>query len=165
MGETKSKSGPERVRAALAALGIAAEVRELPSSTRTAQAAADSVGCELGEIAKSLIFRGRDSDRAILAIASGANRVDVEALGRLAGEPLGKADAEFVRRATGYAIGGVPPVGFPSPIPTFLDEDLFRYSKIWAAAGSPFALFEVSPEELERASRGKRAEFKETSGS
>lgn len=154
-------SGPERLRQAIAESGIAAEVRELPTSTRTAQAAADTVGCTVAEIAKSLVFRGSASGRAVLAIMSGANRVAVGKLSALAGEELGKADADFVRGATGYAIGGVPPFGFPSPLLTFLDEDLFQYPKVWAAAGSPFAVFEVTPADLERASAARRADLKE----
>jgi prolyl-tRNA editing enzyme YbaK/EbsC (Cys-tRNA(Pro) deacylase) len=154
-------SGPDRLRQALAASGIAAEVRELPTSTRTAQAAADTVGCTVAEIAKSLVFRGSASGRAVLAIMSGSNRVDSAKLSALAGETLAKADADFVRSATGYAIGGVPPFGFPRPLLTFLDEDLFQYPKVWAAAGSPFAVFEVTPADLERASAAQRGDLKE----
>lgn len=156
-----ARSGPERVREALSKHGIAAVVQELPESTRTAPDAAAAVGCPVAEIAKSLVFRGRDSGRPVLAVVSGANRVDLDKLGALAGEALGKADADFVRGETGYAIGGVPPLGFASPIPTFLDEDLFRHDGVWAAAGSPFALFRVAPETLRAATAGRRADLKE----
>lgn len=143
-----SPSGPERVRSAAVALGLDLEVRELAESTRTAAEAARAVGCPLGAIAKSLVFRGLGSNRAILSVVSGANRVDLEKLATLASEGVGKANADFVRAETGYAIGGVPPFGHPAKLPTFLDRDLQNFDSIWAAAGSPFALFEIAPDLL-----------------
>ncbi|MCX8025639.1 MAG: YbaK/EbsC family protein, partial [Thermanaerothrix sp.] len=114
----------QRVQAALDAHGLAIRVVELPVSTRTAQEAAQAVGCEVGQIVKSLVFRGRHSGRPVLILTSGANRVDVEVAAAQVGEPLEKAEAEFVRAVTGFVIGGVPPLGHVTPIPTFIDEDL-----------------------------------------
>lgn len=155
-------SGPERFRRAATGLGLAVEVFELPGMTRTAPEAAAALGCSVGEIAKSLVFRGKNSDRPVLAIMSGANRVDLDRLAKVAGEGLGKADAAFVRDRTGFAIGGVPPFGHAEPIAAFQDEDLLAYQTVWAAAGGPFALFEISPLELEQASGARRAVLKET---
>lgn len=132
-----------RVAAALEALGFSFEVHELDSSTRTAREAAQAVGCAVGQIAKSILFRGAASGRPVLVIASGANRVDEAAVAALLGEALSKADADFVRRKTGFAIGGVPPVGHDRPITTFIDEDLLSHNEIWAAAGTPFAVFRL----------------------
>lgn len=133
-------SSATRVQAALDAAGITARVVELPQSTRTAAEAAQAVGCEVGQIAKSLVFRA-DGD-AVLVITSGTNRVNEKRLG------LERASAEFVREKTGYAIGGIPPVGHATPLRTFIDEDLMRFERIWAAAGTPNAVFELSPGEL-----------------
>ena len=133
---------------------------ELPQSTRTAAEAAVAVGCDVAQIVKSLIFRAAHSDRPILVIASGANRVNEKAVGGLIGEPLGKADAEFVRRHTGFAIGGVPPVGHLSQIETFVDEDLLRYPEVWAAAGTPNTLFRIPPANLVRLTGGTVATVK-----
>lgn len=132
-----------RVAAALQARGFSFEVQELDRSTRTAREAAHAVGCNVGQIAKSILFRGATSGRPVLVIASGANRVDEVAVAALLGEALGKADADFVRRETGFAIGGVPPVGHDRPITTFIDEDLLAHDEIWAAAGTPFAVFRL----------------------
>jgi prolyl-tRNA editing enzyme YbaK/EbsC (Cys-tRNA(Pro) deacylase) len=143
-----------RVQEALAAAGIDARVVELPQSTRTAADAARAVGCEVGQIAKSLVFRARESGNAVLVIASGTNRVNEAAIAAAIGEPIGKADAEFVRARTGYAIGGVPPVGHLQSIRTFIDEDLLRFDRIWAAAGTPNAVFELSAAELARLTGG-----------
>jgi prolyl-tRNA editing enzyme YbaK/EbsC (Cys-tRNA(Pro) deacylase) len=121
---------------------------ELPQSTRTAADAAKAIGCEVGQIAKSLVFRAIESGSAVLVIASGTNRVNESAIAAAIGEPIGKADADFVRARTGFAIGGVPPIGHPEPIRTFIDEDLLRFDRIWAAAGTPNAVFELSPADL-----------------
>ncbi len=143
-----------RVQEALAAAGIGARVVELPQSTRTATDAAKAVGCQVGQIAKSLVFRARESGSAVLVIASGTNRVNEAAIAEAIGEPIGKADAEFVRARTGYAIGGVPPVGHVQSIRTLIDEDLLRFDRIWAAAGTPNAVFELSAAELPRLTGG-----------
>lgn len=137
-----------KVQAALTAHGLAAEVREFAQTTRTAGEAAAAIGCAVGQIAKSIVFRAVDSDRAILVIASGVNRVDERRIEDLLGERLGKADADFVRRETGYAIGGVPPVGHDRPLATFIDEDIMAFDEIWAAAGTPFAVFRLAPPDL-----------------
>lgn len=140
----------ERVRAALRSAGIDAQVRELPESTRTAELAAQAVGCRVAQIAKSLIFETLDAHRPILVIASGANRVDTAKIEALVGEPVRLAGADYVRRTTGYAIGGVPPIGHTHPLPTFVDRDLGEHDLIWAAAGTPRSVFAVSPDDLLR---------------
>jgi prolyl-tRNA editing enzyme YbaK/EbsC (Cys-tRNA(Pro) deacylase) len=134
-------SARERVAAALAAAGLEVEIREFPAGTRTAADAAAAVGCEVAQICKSLVFRV-DGDRPLLVIASGANRVDEARFGAR------KADAAYVREQTGYAIGGVPPVGHARPIETVLDEDLLAHDVVWAAAGTPTAVFAVDPRRL-----------------
>ena len=128
---------------------------------RTAREAADSIGCAVSQIAKSLVFRGVETARPVLAIMSGSNRVDVAKLAVALGEPVGKADADFVRRQTGFAIGGVPPVGHTGEVTIFLDRDLFRYRTLWAAAGDPFSVFELTPDDLERATGAPRLDLKE----
>ena len=145
----------KKVQQALAALGCECRVIEFSESTRTAQEAAERAGCELGQIVKSLIFRGQKSGKAVLVLASGSNRVDEARLGELAGEPIGRADADFVRSVTGYAIGGVPPIGYTQPVDTYLDEDLLTYPTVWAAAGTPNAIFEIGPRELLRITQAK----------
>lgn len=149
MVEPGSLSGSaRRVRDALQAGGFAHEVVELPRSSRSAVEAAEAVGCVVGQIAKSLLFKTGDPARPILVIASGANRVDERRLSALIGEPIGKADADYVRQATGYAIGGVAPLGHPEPLETYIDEDLFHYEAIWAAAGTPNSVFRLAPLDL-----------------
>lgn len=133
---------------------------ELDHSTRTAAEAAQAVGCQLGQIAKSLVFRGLDSGRAVLAIASGANRVDEARLAELLGEPIGRASPEFVRDQTGFAIGGVPPLAHATPLPILIDEDLLRFEQIWAAAGTPRALFALPSVDLPRLTGGQVATLK-----
>lgn len=138
--------GPDRVRAALEATSLDCEIVTLPDSTRTAAEAAAAVGCTVGEIAKSLVFRA--GERAVVAIMSGDNRLDTGKLAAALGEEVGRADADFVRAATGFAIGGVPPLGHTTPAPVFMDADLFRFERIWAAAGSPFSVFAIEPARL-----------------
>lgn len=137
-----------RVQSALDAAGIEARVVELAASTRTAAEAAAAIGCSVAQIAKSLVFRGVDSGEAILVIASGTNRVNEKVVALHAGEAIAKADADFVRERTGYAIGGVPPVGHASHLRTFIDRDLLQFDRIWAAAGTPHAVFELTPDQL-----------------
>jgi prolyl-tRNA editing enzyme YbaK/EbsC (Cys-tRNA(Pro) deacylase) len=136
------------VQDALRALGLDATVVESAHSARTSADAAKLVGCEVGQIAKSLVFRTAQTGRPVLVIASGANRVNEWRVGVLLREVLEKAPAAFVREATGYAIGGIPPIGHARPIETFIDEDLLRYKEIWAAAGTPNALFRLPPADL-----------------
>ena len=149
MTEALSPSA-RRVQQALQGLGMTLHVVELPASTHTSAEAAQAIGCTVGQIAKSLVFRGAESGAPILVIASGANRVDEGKLAGLAGEAVAKADADFVRRHTGFVIGGVPPVGHSQPLSTFLDQDLLQFDEIWAAAGTPHAVFRLTPAELQR---------------
>ena len=144
-----------RVQDFLTAKGFSFEVKELSSSTRTAQAAADSVGCAVGQIAKSLVFREKKTNRPILVIASGANRVDLKKIKHATGLKLSRADGNFVKDNVGFAIGGVPPAGHKEPLETILDPGLRQYDTIWAAAGTPFALFELKPDDLEPMTNGK----------
>lgn len=146
----------QKVQDALAARGFGAiQVVELPDSTRTAAEAAAAIGCTVAQIAKSLIFKGQRSGEAILVIASGTNRVNTETIAVLAGEPIGKADADFVREKTGFVIGGVPPVGHTQPLRTFVDADLRQFDDIWAAAGTPRAVFRLTPGDLEAMTGGQ----------
>lgn len=153
MPEGLSESA-QKVQNALAGLGLALQVVELPGSTRTAQEAAGAIGCEVAQIVKSLVFKGRSSGRAILVLASGSNRVNEARLGELAGEPVEKADAGFVRQHTGFVIGGVPPLAHDEALLTFVDEDLLNYPEIWAAAGTPHAVFRLERADLGRITGG-----------
>lgn len=143
------------VQEVLKRLGVASEVTEMGKTTRSAQDAANAVGCEVGQIAKSLVFKAAASHQAVLVITSGANRVNENSLAEVLSESIQKADADFVRRKTGYAIGGVPPVGHREPLTVFIDEDLFQYAEIWAAAGTPQAVFKLTPKELQRITGGR----------
>jgi prolyl-tRNA editing enzyme YbaK/EbsC (Cys-tRNA(Pro) deacylase) len=151
-------SAPARVRAALIAAGVEARIEEFPSSTRTAQEAAATVGTTVGQIVKSLVFLAGDSP--VVALVSGVNRLDTQRLAALSGAAIGKADADAVRQATGYSIGGVPPIGFPVPIPTFIDRDLLQYDVVWAAAGTPRHVFPIAPQELVRITGGQVADLR-----
>ncbi len=153
MGKQLSGSA-QKVQEALKNLGFTLDVVELPNSTRTAVEAAQAVGCQVGQIVKSLVFKAKRSQRPILVVASGSNRVNEKAIEVLIGEPLGKADADFVRQRTGFVIGGVPPVGHVEPLQTFIDQDLLGYAEIWAAAGNPNAVFRLTPEDLIRMTSG-----------
>jgi prolyl-tRNA editing enzyme YbaK/EbsC (Cys-tRNA(Pro) deacylase) len=128
--------------------GIATRVVEFEQPTRTSAEAAAAIGCAVAEIAKSIVFRGRTSGLAIVVVASGDNRVSEAKVAATLGEPLARADADFVRSATGYAIGGVAPIGHTRPVKLLLDEDLRKFETIWAAAGTPFSVFALTPEEL-----------------
>ena len=149
------KPSSQRVQDALHARGFANVVLELADSTRSAAEAAAAVGCDVAQIAKSLIFKGKTSGDAILIIASGANRVNEKAVAALLGEKLTRPDADFVRGETGFAIGGVPPLGHTKTLKTLIDEDLLTLEQIYAAAGHPFALFALTPEELVRMTEGE----------
>jgi prolyl-tRNA editing enzyme YbaK/EbsC (Cys-tRNA(Pro) deacylase) len=142
-------SAVDRVAAVLKGAGLSDKVREFPEGTRTADEAAAAVGCEVGQICKSLVFRVGDAP--LLVVASGANRVDESRFGAV------KADAAFVREHTGFAIGGVPPFGHPRRIDTIIDEDLLAYDVVWAAAGTPRAVFAIAPRELVALSHGRVA--------
>lgn len=152
---TELSDSAKRVQNFLSAKGFSFDVKELPSSTRTAREAADSIGCTVPQIAKSLVFKEKKTNSPILIIASGSNRVDVKKIRKYTGLRLGKADGKFVKDRVGYAIGGVPPVGHNEPLETLLDEDLKQYETIWAAAGTPFAVFQLRPVDLEPLTNGK----------
>jgi prolyl-tRNA editing enzyme YbaK/EbsC (Cys-tRNA(Pro) deacylase) len=143
------------VQEVLKSLGLELQVVELQETTRTSADAARAVGCQVGQIAKSLVFRGETTQRPILVIASGSNRVNEKRVGQLISETLGKADADFVRQKTGFVIGGVPPVGHAEKLEVFIDEDLLQYSEIWAAAGTPNAVFKLTPSDLVRMTEGR----------
>lgn len=143
-----------KVQETLKKLGYDCSVLEFSESTRTAQEAADRVGVTLGQIVKSLIFKGSSTGKPILVLTSGANRVDEALVSTYAGEPIGRAEAEFAREVTGFAIGGIPPVGHARRIETYLDEDLLQYEVIWAAAGTPKAVFELTPAALKEMTGG-----------
>lgn len=145
----------QKIQQALEARGVKLQVVELADSTRTSKEAAQAIGCEVGQIVKSVIFKAKRSEKPVLVIASGANRVDERRIEGLIGEPLGKADADFVRQRTGFVIGGVPPIGHEEPIQTYIDQDLLNYSELWAAAGTPHAVFRLTPDELLYLSDGK----------
>ncbi len=149
------KKSTEKVHAALSKFGFELNIVEFSESTRTAQEAADAIGCTVGQIAKSLIFKGKESQKPILIITSGSNRVNEKSVKKLIGEKLEKADAKFVLEHTGFVIGGVPPVGHATPINTFIDEDLMRYNEIWAAAGTPNTVFKLTPEILAEITKGR----------
>jgi prolyl-tRNA editing enzyme YbaK/EbsC (Cys-tRNA(Pro) deacylase) len=154
MSEILNSAAVARVRQALREAGLAADIVELPGAARTARQAADFLGCDMGQIANSLVFRAQTSHTAVLVMSSGARRVDVERLGLVIGEPLGKADAGFVREKTGFAIGGVAPVGHLAPLRTFVEDSLRAYGELWAAAGHPHTVFRLSYTELLRITRG-----------
>lgn len=142
-----------RMRTALVALGATGEVRVLPDSARTAAEAAAALGCEVGAIASSLVFAA--GDQPVLVVTSGAHRVDTARVSAEHGlPPLRRADADFVRRATGQAIGGVAPVGHPAPVRTLVDRWLARHETVWAAAGHPHAVFPTTYDELVRITGG-----------
>jgi len=145
----------QKIQELINSLGYDYTVIEHVESTRTAQEAADRAGCELGQIVKSLIFKGKESGKPILVLTSGANRVDEKRISGYAGEHISRADADFVRAVTGFAIGGVPPVGHVQKMETYLDEDFLQYQTIWAAAGTPNAIFELKTEDLRKMTGGK----------
>ncbi|HEX6736539.1 MAG TPA: YbaK/EbsC family protein [Azonexus sp.] len=139
-----------RTQQLLTERGFAAPVVEFDQPTRTSAEAAAAIGCTVAEIAKSIVFRGKQSGQAILVVASGDNRVCERKVAALVGEKPGRADADFVRTATGYAIGGVAPLGHAQPLRLLLDGDLRRFAQIWAAGGTPFSVFPLTPAELQQ---------------
>lgn len=147
----------QRFERTAAAIGLDIDVRRFPQGTRTAVEAAAAVGCELGQIVKSLVFEC--DGEPVLALTSGANRVDTAALGRVSGGLVTKADADTVRRATGYAIGGTPPFGHARPLRTVVDADLMQFERVWAAAGTPETVFEIRSRDLARCAGDNVAAF------
>ncbi len=143
-----------RVADALRAAGIDSPIVELPGAARTAKLAAEFLGCEVAQIANSLVFRGATTNTAILVMSSGARRVDTEKLAQVIGEPVAKADAEFVRTSTGFAIGGVAPVGHTGPVRAFVERSLAAYENVWAAGGHPNTVFNLAYRDLVRITGG-----------
>lgn len=148
----------KRVGAALEALGLSADIREV-GQARTAQEAADSLGCHVDQIAKSIIFRAESSGQAVLFLTAGGHQVDAEKASLCAGEPLGKADAALIRAQTGFAIGGVAPIGHLNPIRAWLDPRLLEFDVVWAAAGTPRHVFPLNPIKLPEITRSQVSDF------
>ncbi len=153
--ENSLKSSAGKVQQAVNELGYDFTIVEFDESTRTSKDAAAAIGCTVAQIAKSLVFRSEPGNQPVLVIASGPNRVNEAMVEALLGETIGKAEAEFVRETTGYAIGGIPPVGHLAPIRTFIDADLFLHDVIWAAAGTPHAVFRLTPDALKEMTNGE----------
>lgn len=150
-------SGLERFQEAARELEVSVEPVRYPEGTRTASDAAAAVGCDVGQIVKSLVFA--TPTRLVLALTSGANRVDTDRLGELAGEEISLANPEAVRAATGFAIGGTPPFGHLNLLPVWIDEDLLTYDTVWAAAGTPDSCFPIAPVQLTEATGATPADF------
>lgn len=151
----------QRVQEALSNHGFEFKVQELPDSTHSAQDAANAIGCSIPQIAKSIIFKTSESKDPVLAIASGSNRVDIKKVASHLNQSVENANADYVKEHTGFSIGGVPPVGLKSPMPTFIDEDLFKFDEIWAATGMPNAVFKLTPDNLSLLTKGKVIDLKE----
>ena len=149
------KSAARRVQAAIDAKGLGGAVRHMAQSTRTADEAAAACGCAVGQIVKSLVFRGAKSGKPYLLLVSGANRVNEKAVAGLIGEALKRPDADYVRGLTGFAIGGIPPLGHDTALETFMDEALLAFAEVWAAAGTSDAVFAVAPARLAEATGAK----------
>ncbi len=162
MAENGPKPAVEKVQAAITEHGLDRRVIELPVHARTSQQAADALGVTVGQIVKSLVFTA--DDRPVLVAASGANRVDERRLGELAGGKIRRADPATVKRATGYTIGGVPPIALASALPVYVDRDLLGYELVYAAAGLPECVFPIAPQELVRATGGTVVDIKEAGG-
>ncbi len=152
--ENLSKSA-QSIQDILSQKGLAFKVVELSASTRTAQEAADAIGCQVAQIVKSLIFCTKQTLKPILVLASGVNRVDEKKIEQLVGEKITKADAGFTRNVTGFAIGGIPPVGHKRALETFIDQDLLQFDELWAAAGTPHAVFKLNSTNLQSLTHGK----------
>ena len=154
----------QRVQDALAAAGGGHTIVALAQSARTSADAARAVGCRVDQIAKSLVFCAEKTQRAVLVITSGANRVDEVKVTALLDEPIGRADADFVRARTGFAIGGVAPIAHAEPLTILIDEDLLKWPEIWAAAGHPNAVFRLTPDDLVRMTGGRVASVRTGDG-
>ena len=150
----------QKVQDALKSLGFPNQIIELQSTTRTSAEAAQAVGCRVEQIAKSIVFKGKQTYKPILVIASGPNRVNEKRIAELISESLGKADADYVRNHTGFVIGGVPPIGHLEKLEIFIDKDLLQYEEIWAAAGNPNAVFRLTPSDLVKMTGGRVVSIK-----
>lgn len=153
MDEITSKS-VEKVQDTLTQFGLTTKIIQFSASTRTAQDAADAIGCDVAQIVKSLIFCTQETHKPILVLTSGINRVNEKVIEQQVGEKIKKADADFTRTVTGYAIGGVPPIAHAQKILTFIDKDLLQYQQVWAAAGTPHAVFCLNSADLVRLTGG-----------
>lgn len=154
------KDSARRIQQVLQQHNLDIRVVEFKDTTRSAQEAADTIGCEIGQIAKALIFKGKQDAKPVCIIASGKNRVDEKKIERLIGQAIEKSDADFVLEHTGFAIGGVPPVGYTLDIEPLIDQDLMSYTEIWAAAGTPFSVFNITPDNLVRITGGRIVDIK-----
>lgn len=150
-----TKPDSNHVQAALDEFRLAIIVRRVSDSTRTAEDAARVIGCAVAQIVKSLVFRGCQTGRPYLILVSGTNRVNEHQFSALVEEKIERAKPEFVREQTGFVIGGVPPLGHPTQLSTWMDEDLLQFETVWAAAGSPHAVFPISPQDLARVTSAK----------
>ena len=155
MSNNSLRKSAQIVQDALCEKGLEFKVIELSASTRTANEAAATIGCEVAQIIKSLVFRTNETNKPILVLASGVNRVNEKALEKEVGAKIAKADADFTRAVTGFAIGGVAPVGHRQAIETYIDEDLLKFDELWAAAGTPNAVFNLHSADLTRLTGGK----------
>lgn len=153
--EKKLKSSAQRIQDILHEHKLGIKVIEFKETTRTSQEAANAIGCDVGQIAKTLIFKGKTTGKPFCIIASGKNRVDEKRIVQILGEEIEKPDAGFVLKHTGFAIGGVPPIGYELEIKPLIDEDIMKYSEIWAAAGTPNSVFRLSPDDLLQITHGR----------
>lgn len=149
--DSELQDANRRLIAGAAALGLTITVQRMGQSTRTAEEAAAACGCAVGQIVKSLVFKGAKSGKPYLLLVSGANRVDEKGVAAHIGEALKRPDAQYVRDVTGYAIGGIPPLAHDTRLKTFMDRDLLRYDTVWAAAGTPVSVFPADPRQLAEA--------------
>lgn len=154
MAEALSKSA-SKVQNRLKELGFSYQIKQLPASTKSAKQAAEVAGCSIGQIAKSLIFKGKRSGKPFLIIVSGSNRANEDKIKEIVKEPVEKANPDFVRQKTGFAIGGVPPIGHTQKIDTFIDQDLLTHKEIWAAGGNSRAIFKLTPVDLVNMTEGQ----------
>ncbi|MFH1993799.1 MAG: YbaK/EbsC family protein [Pseudomonadota bacterium] len=150
----KLSSSAEKVQEALKAFGLSCQIVEMQETTRTAQDAADALGCDVAQIVKSLVFKGKKTQKLFLVLASGANRVNTKTLREVVSEPVQMAAADVVLATTGFAVGGVPPLGHTQKLKAFIDEDLLKHKEIWAAAGTPNAMFKLASSDLAKITGG-----------
>ncbi len=154
MTEVLGKSA-SKIQEELNKYGLELKVVTMQASTRTCVEAANTIGCEVGQIVKSMIFRGKTSGMPVLIVASGNNRINEKKMKEYLGEAISRPDADFVQAMTGFAIGGIPPIGHTNKITCFIDEDLFAYKEVWAAAGTPFDVFRLTPDQLSTITQGQ----------
>lgn len=154
MSETLGKSAL-KIQEELNKYNLDLKVVTMQDSTRTCVEAANTIGCEVGQIVKSLVFRGKTSGTPVLIVASGDNRINEKKMKEYLGEAVTRPDANYVQETTGFAIGGIPPIGHTTKIPCFIDADLFRFKEVWAAAGTPFDVFRLTPDQLATITQGK----------